>query len=109
MDPGSIVILHLTNPTEKYWGVLNSLMPAGITISAINISSFDEWTRSIAANETPTLGLVTVFFPLTRVERMFLDEQVGEVESLCQTFEKRVGMRAEDYLGIGPGANKNVM
>ncbi len=106
LTPGSIVILYLVNPTEKYWGVLQSLTMTGVTLSAINLSSFDDWLSSIASDLQPSLGLTTVFFPLSRVERMFLDEPVGEVESLCQNFERRVGQSVEEYLGLEPGISK---
>ena len=43
MDPGSIVILNLVQPTEKFWGVLQRLAPEGITLRGINLSSFDDW------------------------------------------------------------------
>ncbi len=99
MKPGSIVILHLMNPSEKYWGVLESLDMPGLTLRGINLSSFDDWTRSIACEEHPSMGLSTVFFPMLRVERMFLDEQVGEVSSLGQRFERRVGKTVAEYLG----------
>lgn len=100
LAPGSIVILYLVNPTEKYWGVLQSLTMTGITLRAINLSSFDDWLSSIATDLQPSLGLTTVFFPLSRVERMFLDEQVGEIESLCQNFERRVGQSVEEFLAL---------
>ena len=38
--------------------------------------------------------------PLFRVERLFLDEAVGEVESYAQRFRRRVGMAVERYLGL---------
>ena len=104
MRPGSIVILYLVNPTEKYWGVLESLTQPGITVRAINLSSFDDWLRTVATDLEPSLGLATVFFPLSRVERMFLDEQVGEVESLSQSFERQVGRSVREYLGLESGA-----
>ncbi len=106
MRPGSIVILYLFNPTEKYWGILQSLTQPGITVRAINLSSFDDWLRSVAHDLEPALGLATVFFPLTRVERMFLDEQVGEVESLSQTFERQVGRSVREYLGLAPSTEE---
>ncbi len=106
MAPGSIVILYLVNPTEKYWGVLESLTQPGITLRAINLSSFDDWLSSIATDLRPALGLATVFFPLSRVERMFLDEQVGEVESLSQNFERRVGKSVAEFLGLEPAADE---
>lgn len=98
MDSGSIVVAHLTHPTEKYWGVLEEIAAYGLTLRCINVEGFEDWTRSIAADETPVLGLSTIFFPMTRVERMFLDERIGEVESMCEQFERRVGKGVEDYL-----------
>ena len=91
IPPASLVIVHLNNPTEKFWGVLQSLDATGLVIRAINVSSFDDWVFQIARQKAPALGLSTMFVPLFRVERIFLDEQVGEVESNQQRLEKRVG------------------
>ncbi len=99
---GSVVILYLVGPSEKYWGTLESLTPTGVTVRAINLSSFDDWLRSIVSDPEPALGLATIFFPMNRVERLFLDEPVGEVESMCQNFERRVGRSVEQYLGLEP-------
>jgi len=103
MRPGSIVIVHLINPTEKLWGVLYELGVAGVTVRAINLSSFDDWMSQAARRVDQTLGLSTMFVPLFRVERIFLDEPVGAVESYRERFGRRVGMSVETYLGIGHG------
>jgi len=107
MKPGSAVLLHLINPTEKFWGVLDSLEPVGVVLRGINVSSFDDWMGQAARNERRDqgLGLVSMFVPLFRVERMFLDEQVGEVESYRQRFLRRVGVTVEEYLGLPDGAH----
>jgi len=42
MKHGELVILHLINPTEKFWGVLDELMGAGVILRGINVNSFDE-------------------------------------------------------------------
>lgn len=97
--PGAIVIVHLVNPTEKFFGVLLDLAVAGVTFRGISLSSFDDWMAQAAAREQ-TLGLSTVFVPLFRIERIFLDESVGEVESYRQRFLKRVGMPVERYLRL---------
>jgi hypothetical protein len=99
MEPGSVVILHLQNPTEKFWGVLEQLYEHGITLRGLNLSSFDDWiAQNVAEDEPPALGLVTMFVPMIRVERLFLDEQVGAVESYCQRFERRVGRSVYEQL-----------
>lgn len=99
MSPGSVVIIHLLNPSEKYWGVLEAILPPGVTVRGVNLSSFEDWLRALTSEEVPSIGPATVFFPLHRVERIFLDEPLGGVESLRQSFERRVGGSLEDYFG----------
>ena len=98
-DISSLVILNLVNPKEKFFGVLNALSPAGITVRAINLDSFEDWLRQIAREDEPNLGLITMFVPLFRVERIFLDEPSGAIKSYAQRFEDVVGMTIEEYLG----------
>ena len=98
--PGAIVIVHLINPTEKFFGVLQDLAVVGISFRGINLNSFDDWMAQAARPGDQTLGLSTMFVPLFRVERIFLDEAVGEVESYRQRFSNRVGIDVEKYLEI---------
>ena len=37
---GALVIVHLSNPTEKYWGLLQDLGVAGVTVRGISLASF---------------------------------------------------------------------
>lgn len=97
MKAGEIVVVHLQNPPEKQWGVLLALQPFGITLRGLNVASFEDWVRSIVRDMESSLGLATVFFPMTRVERIALDERVGEVESMCESFERLVGRSVEVY------------
>lgn len=99
-EPGAPVILHLTNPNEKFWGVLGEVGVAGVTLRGIGVASFDDWVAQAARDEEHTLELATMFFPLFRVHRMFLDEPVGRVESFGQRFERRVGRSIGDYLAL---------
>jgi hypothetical protein len=98
--PGSIVVVHLNNPTEKFWGVLQELAMAGVYMRGISVSSFDDWMAQAVRGKDQTLGLCAMFVPLFRVERVFLDEAVGEVESYQQRFSRRVGVPVERYLGL---------
>ncbi len=100
LSTGSIVIVHLVNPTEKLWGLLESLDGTGVVLRGINLSSFDDWMLQARRQEKPSLGLSTTFMPMFRVERIFLDEQVGEVESYRQRFERSVGVTVEEFLGF---------
>ena len=100
LGPGAVVIVHLANPTEKFWGVLERLEPVGVTYRGLSLDVFEDWMIEIARRELPTLGLATMFVPLFRVERIFLDEQVGEVESYRQRFERRTGRSVAEVLGL---------
>jgi hypothetical protein len=96
--PGSLVLVHLASPPEQFWGVLDDLSPAGVTFRGINVGSFEDYMAQAARNEEPSLGFSTIFVPMFRVERIYLDEQVGMVRSYRQRFEARVGRSIESYL-----------
>ena len=99
-EAASLVILNLVNPKEKFFGVLSALSPAGITVRAINLDSFEDWMRQLARGDDPNLDLITMFVPLFRVERVFLDEPSGMIKSYGQRFEEVVGMTIQQYLHI---------
>ena len=101
--PGSLVIVHLINPTEKFWGVLQELAVAGVMLRGINVSSFDDWMAQAARQGDQTLGLSTMFVPLFRVERIFLDEPAGSVKSYAQRFAQVVGREVDEYLADPDG------
>jgi len=100
LGPGSLLTVHLVNPTEKYWGVLERLEAAGIVFRGISLDFFEEWVDELASGEGSPLGSSTMFVPLFRVEKVFLDEQVGEVESYHRRFERRTGLSAAEALGV---------
>lgn len=100
LQPNAIVLLNLVNPKEKFWGVLRSITPVGVTLRGINIDSFDDWVRQLGRSDEQTLGLVTMFVPLFRVERIFIDEPVGPIRSYSQLFDEIVGISPLKYLGF---------
>ena len=99
-EKSSLVVINLVNPREKFFGVLNALSPAGVTMRAINLDSFDDWIRQIARDEDLSLDLVTMFVPLFRVERIFLDEPSGAIQSFAERFEDVVGQSVQKFLGL---------
>ena len=99
-DRSSLVIVNLINPKEKFFGVLASLSPAGVTMRAINLDSFEDWIRQIAKDEEPNIDVLMMFSPLFRVERIFLDEPSGAIKSYSQRFEEVVGSSIRQYLGV---------
>jgi len=99
-EPSSLVIVNLINPKEKFFGVLSSLSAAGVTMRAINLDSFEDWIRQICHDEEPNIDVLMMFFPLFRVERIFLDEPAGVIKSYSQRFEEVVGSPIRQYLGV---------
>ena len=95
------MVAHLAHPTEKLWGILLELDLTGMVLRGISVTTFDEWMFQAARRDEPmTLGLSTMFVPLARVERIFLDEQVGEVQSYRQRFAREAGVTVESFLGL---------
>ena len=102
IQPGSRVLIHLSGPPEQFWGILDDLSPAGVTFRGLNVGSFEDFMAQAARDDEPALGFSTMFVPMFRVERIYLDEQVGMVRSYGQRFEARVGRSVESYL-MRPG------
>jgi hypothetical protein len=99
-ERSALVVLNLVNPKEKFFGVLLSLSTAGVTLRGINLDSFDDWIRQLARAEETNIDLMTMFIPLFRVERIFLDEPAGTIPSFGQRFEEVVGVSVGNYLGL---------
>ena len=101
--PNALVIVNLISPKEKFFGVLRALSPAGVTMQAVNLDSFEDWVHQIARAEEAEIEMVTMFVPLFRVERIFLDEPAGALKSYSQRFAQVVGREVHEYLE-NPGA-----
>ncbi len=99
-EPNALVLLNLVNPKEKFFGVLRALSAAGITMRAMNLDTFDDWIHQIARGEESEIEMITMFVPLFRVERIFLDEPAGAIRSYAQRFQDVTGRTVQDYLGL---------
>ena len=100
MKLGSIVVISLHTPKEKIWGEMQELNAAGVTIRGIDLNSFDDFIRQVLDPEGERIGLPTLFFPTTRIERIALDEARGSIPSMEQMFAQKVGRSLKDYLGL---------
>jgi hypothetical protein len=98
MNPNSIVIVSLHSPKEKIWGILLDINPSGVTVRGIDLNSFDHFISEINQLEAERVGLPTIFFPMTRVERISLDEPSGSIPSMAEIFERKIGRTLVDYL-----------
>jgi hypothetical protein len=99
MDAGTLVLVHLVQPKEKYWGVLLALGPAGVTLRGLELDLFDDWARQQRPGADAELGVATLFVPLHRIEKLFEDARVGSVASYAERFFDIVGSDARGFLG----------
>lgn len=88
---GTPVLVYLHSPREKVVGILVGLQPAGLILRGIDLVAFDDWLRQEARGEGPELGLLTLFYPMSRVERMERDETVGGYEGFADRFRRETG------------------
>jgi hypothetical protein len=98
MEKGAYVLVHLTSPREKFWGMLKDETAAGITVRGLSLDVFEEWLRQIARREPLSSPPSTVFFPMYRIERVFEDETAGEIVSFADRFRRQVGEEARYHL-----------
>ena|SRR5436305_198844 len=87
--PGSIVLVTLNNPREKFWGVVLALDQAGASLRGIDLGSLDDFAQLVRSGEAASA--TAVFFPMHRIERIELDARNGEIPSLAEQFAAKSG------------------
>ncbi|MGZ4789616.1 MAG: hypothetical protein ACXVZX_13950 [Terriglobales bacterium] len=95
---GALVLITLNSPREKFWGAVLEINPAGVSVRGVDLNSFEEVAGMVRAEEH--VMPATVFFPLTRMERMELDVSNGAIPSLAERFESKSGQSAGQFLGV---------
>jgi len=99
-QPGTMVVVTLANPREKFWGAILSLRSEGISLRGIELASFEDLVALVKDGEPFSLGVV--FFPMHRVERMELDLPDGGIPSLSQRFTTKTGLDPATLLSVSP-------
>ncbi len=87
--PGAVVLVTLSAPREKFWGVLLEVSPAGISLRGLDLNSFEDFVHLVRSGEPASPA--AVFFPMHRVERMEADEHSGDIPSLKERFQEKTG------------------
>jgi hypothetical protein len=88
--PGAMVIATLSNPREKFWGMILALAAEGLSLSGAELASFEDLTVMVRDGEPFTPAVV--FFPMHRIERVELDLPDGNLPSLSQRFLNKTGL-----------------
>jgi hypothetical protein len=102
LDPGTPVVLFLHSPREKVFGVLLSLDPAGVAVRGLDLDSFEDWMQQEARGAVADSGLslVSVFYPMGRIERVERDESVGVLEGFTDRFARLTGRSLLEATGF---------
>ena len=95
-SPGSIVLVTLNNPREKFWGMLLCLDQAGVSLRGIDLRSLDDFARMVKSGEATSADVV--FFPMHRLERVEMDTRNGDIPSLGEQFAAKAGLPANSFL-----------
>jgi hypothetical protein len=88
-SPGSVVLVTLNQPREKFWGAVMAVSTAGIAMRGVDLNSFEDFVRQVKIGEQ--VAAHAVFFPMHRVERMELDSRNGDIPSMQERFESKSG------------------
>src|SRR5271167_5217440 len=61
-SPGSMVVVTLGNPRDKFWGKILALAPEGLSVCGIELASFDDFVVMVKEGEPFTPAVV--FLPM---------------------------------------------
>ena len=84
------MLVTLGNPREKFWGAILGLTAQGLSLSGIELGSFENLVAMIKAGDPAAFGVV--FFPMHRIERVELDLSDRNIPSLSQRFAEKTGL-----------------
>jgi len=87
---GAMVVVTLGNHRDKFWGMILWLAPEGLSMTGIELASFEDLVVMVKDGEPFTPAVV--FFPMHRIERIELDLPDGSLPSLSQRFLAKTGL-----------------
>ncbi len=104
-SPGSMVVVTLGNPRDKFWGMILALAPEGLSMSGIELASFEDFV--VMVKDGDSFSPAVVFFPMHRIERIELDLPDGNLPSLSQRFSAKTGLEPAEQLDPARAREKN--
>jgi hypothetical protein len=97
---GSVVVVTLGNPRDKFWGMILALAPEGLSLSGIELAGFEDFILMVKDGEP--FSPAVVFFPMHRIERIEIDLPDATLPSLSQRFLSKTNLTPEAVLGSHP-------
>ncbi len=98
------MVVTLGNPRDKFWGMILALAPEGLSMSGIELASFEDLVLMVRDGESFTPAVV--FFPMHRIERIELDLPDGSLPSLSQRFSAKTKLDPAALLGPAKASGK---
>jgi uncharacterized protein (UPF0248 family) len=98
IEPGSLVIVNITNPREKAWGVLLRLDAIGVVIRGLDLNSVEDWLTHQRLGADQLITASTFLIPTHRILRIDLEEEGGVVESFSDRYTAACGGDVRDAL-----------
>jgi hypothetical protein len=99
-----MVVVTLGDPPDKFWGRILALAPEGLSMSGIELVSFEDLVVMVKDGES--FSPAAVFFPMHRIERIELDLPDGSLPSLSQRFSAKTGLDPAELLNSAGAARK---
>ena len=99
MAPGTTVVVNCVEPKEELWGVLLRLDAVGAVIRGLGLGSVKDWIGQEAHGVEAYVAPSTVFIPLHRIERIYVDESTSSAECYADSFTKATGGDVREALG----------
>ena len=94
---GQRVVLVLREPRERMWGLLQGLDGPGIAVRGLDLQVWEEILGLVKRGEGDQVSFGTRFYPMRRVESLYLDEPSSGVPSLGDDFLRRTGVDPETF------------
>jgi hypothetical protein len=91
IEPGSLVVVHCTNPKEKQWGLLLSMDVFGVVLRGLDLASVEDWLAQERSGAAPLIAPSTFFVPTHRLVRIDLDESGPVVTGYGDRFNRECG------------------
>ena len=101
IEAGAVVVVHCSSPREKLWGVLLRLDTVGVVVRGLDLAAVEDWLRQELSGAETLFAPSTVFIPTSRLERLYLDESAGPVQSYADRYRAACGGEVRDAL-VGP-------
>ena len=97
-EPGAMVVVSCQSPREKLWGRLLRLDGVGVVVRGLDLGSVEDWLRQERAGGEGFITPSTVFVPMHRVERVFLDESGPLAKSFADRYAETCGRDVREAL-----------